>query len=159
MKGASENMSRPVALITGAAGGLGRALAREFLRNGWAVVAAAHRPESWEAEPLEPSAAGTEIESAGGVRSIFQDAACSRLLSPKEELAQMLVEPMPSGGDHEQEPLAALIAHKLPWPDDSMVVICLPGMGSLALKSSLPFRHQPFRPAEQFKTRLKVAGE
>ena len=55
MNGASENMSRPVALITGAAGGLGRALAREFLRNGWAVVAAAHRPESWEAEPLEPS--------------------------------------------------------------------------------------------------------
>lgn len=37
----------PVVLITGAAGGLGRALVHEFLRNGWQVIAAAHRAESW----------------------------------------------------------------------------------------------------------------
>jgi 3-oxoacyl-[acyl-carrier protein] reductase len=48
MKGTVENPNGPVVLITGAAGGLGRALVSEFVRNRWSVVAAAHKVESWD---------------------------------------------------------------------------------------------------------------
>lgn len=50
----------PVVLITGAAGGLGRALVHEFFQNGWQVIAAAHRAESWN---------GSAGDALGGVRS------------------------------------------------------------------------------------------
>jgi 3-oxoacyl-[acyl-carrier protein] reductase len=48
--------ARPVALITGAAGGLGQALVAEFASHGWRVVAACHRqpahPETGTVWPL-----------------------------------------------------------------------------------------------------------
>ncbi len=47
----SENApitTKRVALVTGASGGLGRALAGEFLRQGWQVAAASHRAAEWE---------------------------------------------------------------------------------------------------------------
>ncbi len=50
MNPASENQGSLVAVVTGAAGGLGRALTAEFLRHGWKVVAAAHHIESWAAD-------------------------------------------------------------------------------------------------------------
>jgi 3-oxoacyl-[acyl-carrier protein] reductase len=40
--------STPVAMVTGAAGGLGRALVGEFLLQGWRVVAASHHDTGWE---------------------------------------------------------------------------------------------------------------
>ncbi len=56
MNCASENQDSPVALVTGAAGGLGRALTAEFRRHGWKVVAAAYRMESWAADESDASA-------------------------------------------------------------------------------------------------------
>jgi 3-oxoacyl-[acyl-carrier protein] reductase len=43
-----SNTSSPVAVITGAAGGLGRALVEEFLHQGWRVAAASHHPADWK---------------------------------------------------------------------------------------------------------------
>jgi 3-oxoacyl-[acyl-carrier protein] reductase len=47
----NERASTPVVFITGAAGGLGRALTTEFLAQGWRVVAASHQASEWEAHP------------------------------------------------------------------------------------------------------------
>jgi 3-oxoacyl-[acyl-carrier protein] reductase len=44
----------PTVLITGAAGGLGRALTAEFLRQGWRVAAGWYRTELIERDPTSP---------------------------------------------------------------------------------------------------------
>lgn len=53
MENNAANEGSPVVLITGAAGGLGRGLVHEFLRNGRRVIAAAHRADSWTDSPID----------------------------------------------------------------------------------------------------------
>ncbi len=65
----NEPKPHPVAVVTGAAGGLGRALVGEFLRTGWRVAAASHRPADWEAHvallPLTVDVTSKEAVVAG----------------------------------------------------------------------------------------------
>ena len=52
-----STLNPPVSLITGAAGGLGRALVAEFARQGWRAVAACHRqPAQPETDTVWPLA-------------------------------------------------------------------------------------------------------
>ena len=77
MNGASESPGSPVALVTGAAGGLGRALTGEFIRQGWKVVAAAHRMESWAAQ--DPKALAGTSDSWLTSLEVADRAACQAL--------------------------------------------------------------------------------
>jgi 3-oxoacyl-[acyl-carrier protein] reductase len=43
--------AQPVVVVTGAAGGLGRALVAGFLRAGWKVIAASRRAADWNTDP------------------------------------------------------------------------------------------------------------
>jgi 3-oxoacyl-[acyl-carrier protein] reductase len=64
--------ARPVALITGAAGGLGQALVAEFASHGWRVVAACHRqpahPETDTVWPLPLDVTGCSQVAAAVAR-------------------------------------------------------------------------------------------
>ena len=60
-------MEQPVALITGASQGLGRALATELAGRGWALVIDARRPDRLEATKQELAVKTTVVAIAGDV--------------------------------------------------------------------------------------------
>lgn len=55
--------TRPVALVTGAAGGLGLAIVAALEGAGWAVAGATHRPGEYAADLADPDAAGPLVAS------------------------------------------------------------------------------------------------
>src|SRR5690348_9000707 len=61
---AAEPAERPIALITGAAGGLGRALALELARTGYAITGVDLRPEGLAELERELAAAGARAATA-----------------------------------------------------------------------------------------------
>jgi uncharacterized protein len=103
---------RPVAVVTGASSGIGRALAREFAEHGFDLVIAADEPEIHEAatELTEVGSAATGVEvdlaSGAGVEELYRRAA--GLGRPVEVLA--LNAGMGVNGRFDQTPLEADLA-------------------------------------------------
>jgi len=72
---AARSSSRPVAVITGASQGLGRALAEALAGEGWALVIDARRPERLDAAAAELAQRTDVIALAGDVTDpVHQDA-------------------------------------------------------------------------------------
>ena len=63
MTGLMDGVAAPVALVTGAAGGLGRAIARRLAADGWTVAAATREGGPLAYDLAEQSAAGALVEA------------------------------------------------------------------------------------------------